>query len=234
MKKIYTILVSLAAIFMATDADAQLSVGLGYNHGTNVSKINKEKDSDNLNGFYLEALYEWNFLSAGWGDLGLEPGVRFTYLGDADSEEEFGYTLKSGLNEAYIDVPVNVKYSYDLGSVRLSAFVGPDFSFGLSSVSKVSLSGDGVDYVVKYHNYSGKTVTKGDGSSSASKPDGYTDYGRFDVKLGLGIGATFMDKLNVKLGYNIGLLNRYTGEQLENYKAKMHTNVFYVGLGFNF
>jgi hypothetical protein len=30
------------------------------------------------------------------------------------------------------------------------------------------------------------------------------------------------------------LLNRYTGEQVDGYKYKSHTGVFYVGAGFNF
>ena len=53
--------------------------------------------------------------------------------------------------------------------------------------------------------------------------------------VGIGAGVTVVEKLNVKLGYNIGMLNRYTGEQISNnYKYKMHTGVFYAGIGFSF
>jgi hypothetical protein len=70
--------------------------------------------------------------------------------------------------------------------------------------------------------------------TTTAKGDG-TDYGRFDIKFGIGAGVTVAEKLNVKLGYNIGMLNRYTGEQLsKDYKYKMHTGVFYLGVGFNF
>ena len=61
-----------------------------------------------------------------------------------------------------------------------------------------------------------------------------SDYGRFDLKIGLGAGVTIAERVNVKVGYNFGLLNRYTGEQVEGYKYKSHTGVFYVGAGFNF
>ena len=234
MKKIYFILAA-AAMFLAVDANAQLQVGAGYNHGTTTERIADEDDSEDLDGFYLEATYDLNFLEKGWGTLALQPGVRFTYLGEADSDIEFGYKVKSAFNETYLDIPVHVKYSYDLGAVKLSAFAGPVFSMGLTSVAKRSDSGEGVDYVIKYHNYSGKIITKGDGSSSSANLDGLTDYGRFDIKRGLGGGATFMDKFNVKVGYNIGMLNRYTGEQLsKDYKYRMHTGVFYLGVGFNF
>lgn len=222
----------------AADANAQLSVGAGYNLGTTTLSLQGDSESDELNGFYLEAVYDWDFLDAGWGMLGIQPGVRFSYMGESDVEEEGGLRAVASLNETYLDIPVNVRYSYFLGSVRLSAFVGPVFSLGLSSAFKTKLSGSligqDVDYMVKYHNYTGTTVTKGEGSSSADVA-GYPDYGRFDIKLGLGVGATFMERFNVKLGYNFGLLNRYKGEQVEGYgKVKMHTGVFYIGLGYNF
>lgn len=233
MKKIYFILAA-AAMLLAVDANAQLQVGAGYNHGTTTERIADEDDSEDLDGFYIEATYDLNFLEKGWGTLALQPGVRFTYLGEADSDIEYGYKAKSAFNETYLDIPVHVKYSYDLGAVKLSAFAGPVFSMGLSSVAQTSISGEGVDYFVKYHNYSGKTITKGESLSSVN-PDGMTDYGRFDIKLGLGVGATFMEKFNVKVGYNIGMLNRYTGEQvLKDHKFKRHTGVFYAGIGFNF
>ena len=233
MKKIYFILAA-AAMLLAVDANAQLQVGAGYNHSTTTERIADEDDSEDLDGFYIEATYDLNFLEKGWGTLALQPGVRFTYLGEADSDIEYGYKAKSAFNETYLDIPVHVKYSYDLGAVKLSAFAGPVFSMGLSSVAQTSISGEGVDYFVKYHNYSGKTITKGESLSSVN-PDGMTDYGRFDIKLGLGVGATFMEKFNVKVGYNIGMLNRYTGEQvLKDHKFKRHTGVFYAGIGFNF
>jgi len=229
MKKFYFILAA-AAMFLAVDANAQLGVGVGYNHGTTTTRIGNESDSDGLDGFYLEATYDWNFLDRGWGSLGLQPGVRFSYMGEYDSEEAAGVVAKESVNETYLDIPVHVKYSYDLGSVKLSAFAGPVFSFGLTSAVKESIG----DNYTKVHLYTGKVVMKGGDSPSSAKPDGATNYGRFDLKLGLGVGATFMEKFNVKLGYNIGMLNRYTGEQVADTKYKMHTGVFYVGLGFNF
>ena len=54
MKKIYFILAA-AAMLLAVDANAQLQVGAGYNHGTTTERIADEDDSEDLDGFYLEA-----------------------------------------------------------------------------------------------------------------------------------------------------------------------------------
>lgn len=136
--------------------------------------------------------------------------MRFSYAGDHESEEALGVKAKASENETYLDIPVLVKYSYDLDAVKLSTFAGPVLSCGLSSVAKVSVD----DNTTKASNYGDESV-----------------YGRFDVKIGLGIGAAFMEKFNAKIGYNVGLLNRYTGN-LDD--LSFRTGVFYVGVGINF
>ena len=214
MKKIYLILAS-AAMLLAIDANAQISAGLGYNLMTTTSSIASDSEDEALNGFFVEATYDFNFLNREWGRLYLQPGLRYTFAAEAESEEYSGIKAKVSLTEHYIDVPVNVKYSYDImqGQIKAYAFAGPVFSIGLASTFKVSLD---------------------DESASTDMYDD-NDYGRFDLKLGLGAGVTFLEKYNVKIGYNIGLLNRYTGNQSgSDTKLKMNTGVFYVGIGYNF
>lgn len=209
MKNVYLIIAAAVMLF-AVEANAQIGVGVGYNMLNNVQKALDEDESGALNGFYVEATYDINFLERSRGELGLQPGLRFSYAGDHESEEALGVKVKASENETYLDIPVLVKYSYDLDAVKLSAFAGPVLSCGLSSVAKVSVD----DNTTKASNYGDESV-----------------YGRFDVKLGLGIGAAFMDKFNAKLGYNVGLLNRYTGN-LDD--LTFRTGVFYVGVGINF
>lgn len=209
MKNVYLI-IAAAVMFFAVEANAQIGVGVGYNMLNNVQKALDEDESGALNGFYVEATYDINFLERSRGELGLQPGLRFSYAGDHESEEALGVKVKASENETYLDIPVLVKYSYDLDAVKLSAFAGPVLSCGLSSVAKVSID----DNTTKASNYGDESV-----------------YGRFDVKLGLGIGAAFMDKFNAKLGYNVGLLNRYTGN-LDD--LTFRTGVFYVGVGIYF
>ena len=209
MKNVYLI-IAAAIMFFAVEANAQIGVGVGYNMLNNVQKALDEDESGALNGFYVEATYDINFLERSRGELDLQPGLRFSYAGDHESEEALGVKVKASENETYLDIPVLVKYSYDLDAVKLSAFAGPVLSCGLSSVAKVSVG----DNTTKASNYGDKSV-----------------YGRFDVKIGLGIGAAFMEKFNAKIGYNVGLLNRYTGN-LDD--LSFRTGVFYVGVGINF
>ena len=214
MKKIYFI-IAAAAMFLAVDASAQIGVGLGYNLLTTTTSMGDESEDDSLNGFYLEATYDFNFLNKSWGSLGLEPGLRYTFAGESESDEVAGVKAKASFTEHYLDIPVNVKYAYEIipSTLKAYAFAGPVLSLGLASNLKAGAG----DTSVKKNNYKD------------------TEYGRFDIKFGLGAGVTLAEKLNVKLGYNIGMLNRYTGEQIrKDYKYKTHTGVFYLGVGFNF
>lgn len=234
MKKIYIILISAVAMLIAIDAQAQLSVGAGYNNGTTVVAAGDEKDSDDMGGFFIEAAYDINILDNIPGTLSLQPGARLRFHGETDSEEILGVKTKTSTRESYLDIPVNVKYSYDLGFAQVSAFAGPVLSMGLTSGSKLSATAEDSKTVLKTNNYTGKVVAKGGDSSGATDPDGPTYYGRFDIKFGLGLGATIAEKYNVKVGYDIGLLNRYTAPQSGDFKIKKHDNVFYIGVGYNF
>lgn len=213
MKKIYFILVA-AAMFVAVDAKAQLGVGVGYNLLSTTISVADESESSSLNGFYVETAYNFNLLDEQWGTLGIQPGIRYTFAGESEKAELYGVKVRSSVAEHYLDIPVQVKYGYEVISSKLNinAFAGPIFSIGLASIAKSSTD----DSVVKANAYK----------------DG--DYGRFDLKLGIGVGVDLFEKLNVKVGYNFGLLNRYTGEQIDEYKYKIHTGVFYVGVGYNF
>ena len=213
MKKFYFILVA-AAMFVAVDAKAQLGVGVGYNLLNTTTTVADESESSSLNGFYIETEYNFNLLDEQWGTLGIQPGIRYTFAGESEKAELYGEKVRLSVAEHYLDIPVQVKYGYEVISSKLNinAFAGPIFSIGLASIVKGSMD----DSVVKANAYKD------------------SDYGRFDLKIGVGVGVDLFEKLNVKVGYNFGLLNRYTGEQIDEYKYKIHTGVFYVGVGYIF
>ena len=233
MKKISIIISAIAAMFFAAEANAQLGIGAGYNFETMTTKVSDSKSSDNLNGFYLEAYYGIPLAEGRWGAVGIQPGVRYSYFGKTDkSDEVLGFVTKTSLTEHYLDVPVNFRYSFKVATpVRVFAFAAPVFSFGLDSASKLAVSGHDKEYSVTSHNYSGKIVTKGDNISGSTTDTGIKDYGWFDLKIGLGAGVTLFDILDVKVGYNFGLLNRYTGD-VDGYRRG--TNVFTAGVAVNF
>jgi hypothetical protein len=210
MKKIYFILAVAAAVLFATEASEQIGVGLGYNLSHSVQKEAGQKNGNELNGFYLEATYDINFLEKLWGNLGIQPGLRFSYAGVHDSAELLGVLTKSSWAETYLDIPVFVKYSQDFRVWDFFVFAGPVFSCGLSSQSKTSVK---------------------DISTEINVYEGDPEYGRFDLKFGVGVGVTGLDNYNVKVGYNFGMLNRYTGSLRD---LSYRTGVFYVGVGYSF
>ena len=233
MKKFSLVIIAVISLVFAHKATAQVQVGAGYNMENFVSSSSSsDKDSDKLNGFYLEAGYTLNLLEKNWGAIDIQPMLKWSFFGESEQEELAGIKVKSSFAENYLDIPVNVRYSYEISpeKFKVYAFAGPVFSFGITSVTKSSFE----DAMVKYHNYSGKVVTKGV-ETSVSSGEGIKDYGLFDLKLGIGAGVTLSEKIDVKLGYNIGLLNRYTGEQIsKEHEYRYHTDVFFVGVAYNF
>lgn len=210
MKKIYFILTVAAAMLFAAEASAQIGLGLGYNLFNSMQREDGQKYGNELNGLYVEATYDFYFLEKLWGNLGVQPGLRFSYAGSQDSAEMLGVLTKSSWAETYLDIPVFVKYSQEFSNLGFFAFAGPVFSCGLTSNSKTSVN---------------------DVSTKINVYEGDPEYSRFDLKLGVGVGVTGLDNFNVKVGYNFGMLNRYTGSVRD---LSYRTGVFYVGVGYAF
>ena len=210
MKKIYFILAFATAMLFASEASAQIGLGLGYNLFNSMQREEGQKYGNELNGLFVEATYDFYFLEKLWGNLGVQPGLRFSYAGSQDSAEMLGVLTKSSWAETYLDVPVFVKYSQEFTDLGFFAFAGPVFSYGLSSNSKTSVN---------------------DVSTKINVYEGDPEYSRFDLKLGVGVGVTGLDNFNVKVGYNFGMINRYTGNVRD---LSYRTGVFYVGIGYFF
>lgn len=225
MKKLFFVITAFVAMFVATDAAAQITVGGGYNHGSLINKRGGERESSGLNGVYVEATYDLNFFQKSWGELAFQPGARLSYMGFRESAKESGIKVKQSLSETYFDVPLHLKYTYPLEKIKVSAFAGPVMSLGLSSTNRYSVTGGGQDSKGKVNKY----------AAGSADSDSESTYGRFDIKFALGLGADLTENISVKLGYNIGMLNRYKAyEYGDGPKFKIHTNVFYLGVGYTF
>lgn len=249
MKKIIiTLATVIAAMALAANASAQLSVGAGYGLASHTA-VDKtpnsvtKADPTNMSGFYVGAAYGWNFLSRNWGDLSLQPGLTYSFYGKCIEQENtnvegFEASYKGSRRDHYLDVPVHVKYAYDVvpGTLKLSAFAGPVFSFGLgATLIEREESGDNYSNT-RFNMYTGKFKTTGKlagNKFSESGGDGDTNYSMFDIKLGLGISATLFEMFDVRIAYNLGLLDRMT-EKVEGYNRISHTNVFQIGVAYNF
>lgn len=145
------------------------------------------------------------------------------------------------MTEHNLNVPVDVKYTFNIipSVLNISIFVGPTFSLGLASQDKLSISGEfagiAFDGTLKYDNYTGKIKSDNISEELQNTLNGYmpeSSMSRFDIMLGGGIGVGLFKFLNVKAGYDYGLLNRYKGDMAKN--ASLNRSQFYVALGINF
>lgn len=132
------------------------------------------------------------------------PGVYYEFLaGKNDGLVEATDT------EHYLDVPVMFNYGFDLASdCRLFVFAGPTLQFGLASTLKTTIA----SVETKVNRYDGM------------------GYGRFDCLLGAGVGFQ-INAINVKVGYNYGMVNRYTDAPSD---TALHRSAIHLGVGFAF
>lgn len=269
-KSIIFLATAIVSVAFAANASAQISVGVGYANETVIDKsIAKFEDGESgkawskdrlqLNGFYIEAAYNWDFASVAGGSLALQPGVRYYCLSSLTSNSRTNIkedknslkgVSKNRISDHLIDVPVNVKYSYDFipGTLKGYAFAGPVLSFGIAAKysdiekSKVTVDGETKNYsdISKYNAYTGKYFNEYNDEyedkvvTDKGKDDKYKSYNMFDLKLALGLGITVAEKVDVKCGYNIGLLNRAFNKNSDDAKHAAHSNILYFGVAYNF
>ena len=120
---------------------------------------------------------------------------------------------KSTTTQILLDVPVLFNYSLPLGSVKLTAFAGPTFSYAV------------------YGNTHVTSTTTILGSSSTSETD-YAMYGdnssnqRFDLTAAFGLQLQYSD-FRLFGGYRIGLIDLNSGDYVKTTSSGM-----FVGLGY--
>ena len=210
MKKIVTILSAALLLLAGTNAFAQMSVGAGYVNSTNSLKFGKNSDASTtaINGFYAGVGYTLPVSSL----INFTPGVYYEFLANKDVASVGGLTASGTLTEHYLNIPLTFSVGGSVApGIRLFAFAGPTAKFGLASTTDSNASLAGISLGGKTDNYNN------------------SDYGRFDIMLGGGAGIEFSN-VRLTVGYDYGLLNRYTGSG----DIFRHTSRLHVGLGFAF
>lgn len=133
--------------------------------------------------------------------LGIQPGLELSYAGRTENNALTGDTKYSMWG---IKIPVDVNYGFELApDFKLSVYAGPSIYVGLSNKSK---SGN-----VTYDYY-------GD------------DLGRFGLGLGMGAWCDIKEMIRVKIGYDLGLINRAQDKDNFNYKE----SAFMISVGYLF
>jgi hypothetical protein len=123
--------------------------------------------------------------------------------------------------------------------VGLTFDAGPTLLMGLSSKYQYKTKlGDNV-LGVDYNLYNGKLNSTGDASGfdlegwmeqSGMYPEGRL--GRFDVMLGASVGAHFFHVLEVRVGYDWGLVNRYRKDIADLYSMRRGQFTLSAGIRF--
>lgn len=136
MKKIISALLLAVCVGMAMPAQAQL-IKFGVKGGLNLAKadISAGKDNfktDNFTGFFIGPMAEVTIPVIG---LGVDGALLFSQRGVKIDDVN--------VKENGLDIPINLKYTFGLGSM-LGVYVaaGPDFYFNFSGDKKYNELGD--------------------------------------------------------------------------------------------
>lgn len=133
--------------------------------------------------------------------LAIQPGLLFSQKGTKEDGGDGKITLN------YIEIPVNVMYKLNAGSVKVLLMAGPSFGYALSGKD----SGGG----------SSSDITFG------SDPGTFK---RFDCGFGFGAGVQF-SSIQVTANYNLGLANIINNGGSD---AKLKTTVLGLSLAYLF
>ena len=128
MKKLLSILMVAVALMMAAPAQAQL-IKFGVKGGMNFSKLDTDVKSwydakESSTGFFIGPMAEITLPILG---LGVDGALMYSQRGSGEVKQQG------------IEVPVNLKWSFGLGSM-LGAYLaaGPDFFFNFKDIDKKS------------------------------------------------------------------------------------------------
>lgn len=185
MKKIIALV--LVAVAFALPSQAQFKFGVqGGLNLTNMSLNKSELESaiSNNAGFFIGPTVKFTVPIVG---LSLDAAVLYDQRSADAKEVEDGTTTT--IKQQTLQIPINVRYGIGLGSVaNIFAFAGPQFGFNLGSKDKTL-------------------------SQTASEITNWT-MNSSNVSLNLGLGATLLSHLQLKVNYNVALGK--TGEVKES------------------
>ncbi|HAZ74759.1 MAG TPA: hypothetical protein DDX33_04345 [Rikenellaceae bacterium] len=193
-------IISVFVLFSAViGAKAQFGVGAGYLNHVNTVNVGSNSNTYTLNGFYagLDAGYY-----VGYG-IHIAPGIYYGYVTGRNAVP--GMALEGNYYKHEISIPINVRYSIDLGeSIGFFAYAGPQFTIGLISSSSTTI-----------------------GSEPRSINNLSSDGGEkhFNAGLGFGLGVDIVKSLRFSAGYTIGMLDTVRNEDITS-----KVNTLQVGL----
>lgn len=205
MKRFIAIVAFVAAMFVAGNAQAQLSVRFGYAPET----FSYNNSSDNYNGFFVGVHNNFDLKSGLQFSLGVQG--RMNMKNNKESNALGSITTKN--TQLLVDVPVTLNYSVAFGSnVKVTPFVGPMATLALSGKTKTITHENILDTDSEH-----TTDWYGDSSNRS----------RFNLSVLGGVNIKYV-RLNLFGGYQMGLLDLNKSDN-----STLKTSGFFVGLGYD-
>ena len=202
------------------------------------------KTSDGLHGFTVSINKDFRIIPR---VLYFQTGLTYIYQNDERNEMlalpgfDSGLKIIGDRTEHYAGIPLRLKCAFPVADrIGLDIHAGPTLLMGLSSNMKYRTRyADGESSAVTYNIYSGKMNVDGMNGSwdmsewmneSGMLPDGRLK--RYDVMMGAAVGVDFFDLLEVHVGYDWGLVNRFRKDIAD--ELKMNRNQFTLSVSLRF
>ena len=229
-------------------ADAFRGIGLTFGYvNSNYRTLDLATDdvttSGLLHGFTLGLTKDFSLLPHA---LYFQTGLNYIYQNDPRNENykipltDMSVRLVGDREEHHLGIPLRLKYDLHLlDRVGLTFDAGPTLLMGLSSKYQYKTKLADSVLAVDYNLYNQKITASGSSSlfdledwmaKSEMYPEGRL--GRFDVMLGASVGAHFFHVLEVRIGYDYGLINRYRKEIADLYTMRRGQFTLSAGIRF--
>ena len=229
-------------------ADAFRGIGLTFGYvNSNYRTLDLATDdattSGLLHGFTLGLTKDFSLLPHA---LYFQTGLNYIYQNDPRNENykipltDMSVRLVGDREEHHLGIPLRLKYDLHLlDRVGLTFDAGPTLLMGLSSKYQYKTKLEDNVASVDYNLYNGQVKASGGSSffdledwmqNSGMYPEGRL--GRFDVMLGASVGAHFFHVLEVRIGYDYGLINRYRKEIADMYSMRRGQFTLSAGIRF--
>ena len=226
LEKMKKLIVIAAALLIGFQANAQLIFNGGYLHATeSVTKTtqvagvsNIETGANSLDGFYAGAKYRFALDGITEG-LSVAPGANVSFMfgreaGIADALDD------SRCIEVAVNVPLHVQYLYEITpDFKLEGWAGPTAQIGI-----LNRAIDGDTNPTNIYNLYKEIPTSENNLGAPIAPRN-----RFNLFLGLGVGAEIAELVHINVGYDFGVLNLSTDPSCQIFRGLLR-----VGVGYNF
>lgn len=153
MKKLFTLIVLVAATYFTVPANAQLKFGIkGGLNITDMSLSNDVFETSNRTGFFIGPTIKFTLPIVG---LGIDASALYDQReGEVNVEADDNTLVSTRLKQKSINIPINLRYDIGLGSlaaVYLAA--GPQFGFNVGDKNQ-SLYKDVAEWRLNTSNFS--------------------------------------------------------------------------------